>query len=78
MERELTDLYVRNEKFGPFANTSIIADRIKALHARAQNKLSRFMSRLDSNISMESEQGVIKLRNNDTEKSLSFVESYMK
>ena len=62
MERELTDLYARNKKFGPFANTSIIADRVKALHTQVQNKLNRFMSKLDLNISMEYERGVVRLK----------------
>lgn len=74
MERELTDLYARNKKFGPFANTSIIADRVKALHTQVQNKLNRFMSKLDLNISMEYERGVVRLQNNDSQKSLSFID----
>lgn len=73
MEKELTHLYVKDKKYGPFANTSLIENRVKALHSQVQSKLSRFMETLNPNVSMEYEAGVVKLQNNDSRKTLSFV-----
>ena len=73
MERELTDLYTKDKKFGPFANTSIIADRVKNLHAKAQDKLNKFMKIFEPHISMEYTHGVVSLQNQYSKKSLNFI-----
>lgn len=73
MERELTDLYARDTKFGPFTNTPIIVNRVKTLHAQVQNKLSNFIEKLNPNVSIEYKAGVVKLQNNDSHKTLSFI-----
>ncbi len=70
LEKELNRLSKNDKKFGPFANTHILVDRVKKAHAQALNKLNDFMAQLDPKSSMEYELGTVKIHNEESGKTI--------